>query len=142
MSASAHIARAKKHGVEFEQFSDAEILERDHYLCQCGCKKPCDRTKRAPHPDAPTLGHIIALSCGGGHTRANTQCQRWACNEEQNNEIDTPRFAKIRRQRLETGQQARRARRKAEGKKPLLEGRGFDKSISKKFSGEVTKRGR
>lgn len=140
MSASAHIARAKKAGVEFEHFADAEVLERDGYVCQCGCKKACDRKKRAPHPDAPTLGHIIAISCGGGHTRANTQCQRWACNAEQNHTDDTPRAAKIKRQRLQTGQQARRAKRKAEGLRPLIEGRGFDQTLTKKFDGTVEKR--
>lgn len=146
MSSAAHIARAKRYGVPFERFVDREIMERDGYVCQCGCGKACDRSKRAPHPDAPTLGHIIALSCGGSHTRANTQCQRWFCNAEQNHADDTPRAAKIKRQRLETGQQARRAKRKAEGLKPLLQGRselrsrGFDKTKTRHFDGKVTDR--
>lgn len=106
----------------------------------------CDRTKIAPHPDAPTLGHIIALSCGGGHTRINTRCERWGCNAEKNNAEDTPRASKIKRQRLETGQQARRARRKAEGKAPLLRGktkienRGF--AGHRRFNGEIVRRDR
>lgn len=143
MSASAHIARAKKAGVEWERFEDAEILKRDGYVCQCGCNKPCDRTKVAPHPDAPTIGHIIAITCGGGHTRENTQCQRWACNARINNEQDTPRAAKIKRQRRETGQQARLAKRKAEGLGSRLKGaaklvsRGFDKSLRKRMNGKV-----
>jgi hypothetical protein len=140
MSASAHIARAKKAGVEYEQFADSEILERDGYVCQ-ECEEPCDRSKIAPHPRAPTLGHIIAIGCGGPHTRANTRCECWSCNEELNHTRDTPKAAKIKRQRGDTGQQARRARRKAEGKKPLLEGRGFDKSLSKKMNGEVIRNG-
>lgn len=146
MSSAAHIARAKRHGVPFERFSDAEVLERDGYRCG-QCKKPCDRTKRAPHPDAPTLGHIIALSCGGSHTRENTRCECWSCNDELNHERDTPKAAKIKRQRRETGQQARRAKRKAEGKGSLIQGRtkiesrGFDKSRKRKFTGEVLPRG-
>lgn len=146
MSAAAHIARAKRHGVPFERFSDTSVLERDGYVCG-QCAKKCDRSKRAPHPDAPTLGHIIALSCGGSHTRENTRCECWSCNDELNHERDTPRAAKIKRQRRETGQQARRDKRKAEGKGSLIQGRtkiesrGFDKSLSKKFSGEVVKRG-
>lgn len=140
MSASAHIARAKRHGVAFERFPDREIFERDGYVCQCGCGKPCDRTKVAPNPAAPTIGHINALSCGGTHTRDNCQCQRWECNARQNHEVDSPRSAKIKRQRMDTGQQARRARRKAEGKKPLLNGKGFDKTKTKRFDGSVTER--
>lgn len=139
MSSAAHIARAKRHGVPFERFSDAEVLERDGYRCG-QCDKPCDRTKRAPHPDAPTLGHIIALSCGGSHTRENTRCECWHCNDELNHERDTPKAAKIKRQRRETGQQARLDRLKAEGKGSRLQGRGFDKSLSKKMNGEVVKR--
>lgn len=146
MSASSHIARAKKHGVDFERFPDREILERDGYVCgECG--KQCDRSKRAPHPDAPTLGHIIALSCGGTHTRDNCHCECADCNFRLNNERDTKLAAKIKRRRLETGQQARRAKRKAEGKAPLIQGRsklesrGFDKSLKKHMNGKVSRRG-
>lgn len=145
MSAAAHIARAKRAGVEFERFPDSEVLERDGYVCQV-CRKACNRQKRAPHPDAATVGHRIALSCGGDHTRANCECQCWACNAEQNNEIDTPKAAKIKRQRRETGQQARRAKRKAEGKGSLIQGRtkiesaGFRKDITRGFDGKVRPR--
>jgi hypothetical protein len=148
MSASAHIARAKRHGREFERFPDREIFERDGYVCQCGCGKPCDRTKAAPHPCAPTIGHKVALSCGGDHTRDNCECQRWECNARQNNEVDTPKGAKIKRQRRDTGQQARLERRKAEGKGSLIQGkktiqsRGFDKTKTRRFTNEVVSRDR
>lgn len=122
LSSAAHIARAKKAGVEFERFNDADVLERDGYVCQV-CAKACNRDEVAPHPDAATIGHRIALSCGGSHTRDNVECQCWACNAEQNNERDTPKAAKIKRQRRETGQQARLDRRKAEGKGSLIQGR-------------------
>lgn len=145
MSAAAHIARAKRHGVPFERFADRDILQRDNYVCQV-CRKVCDRRKRAPHPDAATVGHRIALSCGGDHTRANCECQCWACNAEQNNEIDTPKAAKIKRQRRDTGQQARRDKRKAEGRPPLIQGKtkiesaGFRKDITRGFDGKVRPR--
>lgn len=147
MSSAAHIARAKRHGRAFERFPDREIFERDDWQCMCGCEKPCDRTKVAPHPCAPTIGHKIALSCGGDHTRENCETQRWECNARQNNEVDTPVAAKTKRRQLKTGQQARRAKRKAEGKPPLLQGktkiesRGFDKTRSRKMNGEVKIRG-
>jgi len=146
LSGANHIARAKKHGVEFERFADSEILERDGYVCQAkGCGKVCDRSKSAPHPDAPTIGHIIAMSAGGAHTRENVECQCWACNALQAALTDRPVAAKIKRQRGDTGQQARHARREAKGVKlwkaaRRLVSRGFDKSLSKKFSGEVVKK--
>jgi 5-methylcytosine-specific restriction endonuclease McrA len=34
-----------------------------------------------PHPRAATLDHIVPMSCGGGHTYANTQCSHWQCNQ-------------------------------------------------------------
>ena len=142
MSASAHIARAKRHGVAFERFPDREVFEASNYVCECGCGLPCDRTKKPPNAAAPTLGHIIALSCGGTHTRDNVRTERWGCNERLNHERDTPRAAKIKRQRRETGQQARRDRRKAEGLPPLIRNRGFDKSKSKRFDGTVVSRDR
>lgn len=139
MSASSHIARAKKAGVEYEHFADAEVLARDGYVCgECG--EPCDRSKTVPHPKAATLGHIIGITCGGPHTRANTRCECWGCNSKLNNERDTPLAAKIKRRRLETGQQARRAKRKAEGKRSLIESRGFDKTKTRHFDGKVSPR--
>jgi len=143
VSASTHTRRAKKHGVAIEKFPDAEIFERDGWVCKCGCDKPCDRSKVVPHPDAPTIGHIIALACGGDHTRENVQCERWGCNARKNNEQDTPRASKIKRQRGETGQQARRKKRGfslIQGK-TKIENRGFDKKLSKGFDGKVRSRG-
>lgn len=52
-------------------------------------------------------------------------------------------ISKTRRRALLAGQQARRARRKAEGKRPLLPtkpleaGRGFDKTLTRGFDGKV-----
>ncbi len=147
MSASTHKRRAAKHGRAVENFSDAEIFERDGWVCKCGCGVACDRSKVVPHPDAPSLGHIIALACGGDHVRSNVQCERWGCNKRKNNEEDTPRASKIKRQRRDTGQQARRDRRKAEGLPALIQGKtkieskGFDRSLKKKMNGEVIRRG-
>lgn len=55
------------------------IFERDAYRCHiCGGKTL--RSKKAPHPRAPTLDHIIPIARGGTHERANlaTACHR--CN--------------------------------------------------------------
>jgi len=102
---------------------------------------------RSPSPTRRRWGHIIALSCGGTHTRDNCRCECADCNFRLNNERDTKLAAKIKRRRLETGQQARRAKRKAEGKAPLIQGRsklesrGFDKSLKKHMNGKVSRRG-
>lgn len=62
-----------------EVFKAEDVFARDEY--QCGiCGLPTDRTKGWPHPDAPTVDHIIPVSKGGTHTMANVQCSHWSCN--------------------------------------------------------------
>jgi 5-methylcytosine-specific restriction endonuclease McrA len=33
-----------------------------------------------PHPRSPTIDHIVAMSCGGGHVPHNVQLSCWSCN--------------------------------------------------------------
>ncbi len=64
-----------------EKFTRLEIFERDGYRCQLyGLKTRRDVNSR--HPLAPSLGHIIPISRGGSHTRANCQCAHLQCNFE------------------------------------------------------------
>ncbi len=72
--------RARKFGGIVETFNPIEVLTRDRWRCQlCGVKTP--KAKRGSIEDnAPELDHIVPLSKGGGHTRANTQCLCRRCN--------------------------------------------------------------
>lgn len=76
---------AIERGVLSERFDPLEILARDKWKCQlCGAKTP--KEKRGTYDDnAPELDHIIPLSLGGPHTKANTQCACRKCNQAKSN---------------------------------------------------------
>lgn len=71
--------RARLKGATVERFTTTAILERDAWRCQL-CGRPTKRNALVPHPEAPTLDHIVPLSQGGDHTRANVQCAHFLCN--------------------------------------------------------------
>ena len=82
---SNHKYRALKRGATVESFSYVEVFERDSYVCQlCGIKTRPD-FKSQYHPKRPELDHIVPLSLGGQHSRANTQCLCRHCNMTKNN---------------------------------------------------------
>jgi hypothetical protein len=55
------------------------IAERDHWRCQL-CGKAVKRTAIVPEWMAPTLDHIVPISCGGTHEMANVQLAHFICN--------------------------------------------------------------
>lgn len=57
----------------------SKIFDRDGYRCHI-CGKKTDRTKRAPHPRAPTLDHLIPIALGGEHAPANVATAHFLCN--------------------------------------------------------------
>lgn len=66
----------------------------------------------------------------GLYGKTTTQNGRAICSETchaQKTSSDVERIAKADRQAMRSGQQARRAARKARGERPLLQGRGFPK---------------
>ena len=71
--------RARKANAHAERFDPQEVFVRDHWTCHL-CHRPTKRTALVPHPDAPTLDHIVPLAEGGDHTRANTACAHFLCN--------------------------------------------------------------
>jgi 5-methylcytosine-specific restriction endonuclease McrA len=71
--------RARERAAIVERFTPLQVFERDGWRCQLCCR-PVDRAAAVPDPDAPTLDHVIPLSAGGEHTRANTQCAHFLCN--------------------------------------------------------------
>lgn len=56
-----------------------EIYERDGWVCQLCHKKVNNRLKH-PNPFSPSLDHIIPLSKGGPHSRANVHLAHLRCN--------------------------------------------------------------
>lgn len=72
--------RARKRGNgSVERFSSREIFERDGWLCGI-CGGDTWKEQVAPHPNSPSLDHIVALANGGTHTRDNVQCACFQCN--------------------------------------------------------------
>lgn len=128
--ARGHIARAKRHGVAFEEFEPEEIFARDDMMCMqwpgmaCTCGKLARTDVPSDHADYATLGHFPAMSNGGGHVRANVFTQRWECNARQNAEVDAPTRSKFRHQSREIGPQSESAK----AKKRPMQSRGFQGS--------------
>jgi len=62
-----------------EAFDRVEIFERDGWVCQI-CKLPTDRSAEWPDQQMPSLDHIMPISRGGKHSRANAQTSHLGCN--------------------------------------------------------------
>jgi len=72
--------RARERSIPYEVFNPLEIFGRDGWRCQlCGRETP-PHLRGSHSSSAPELDHIVPLSRGGFHTRANCQTScRW-CN--------------------------------------------------------------
>jgi len=101
------------------------LLEEQGGVCAC-CRLP---SPNGVYED----DHIIALACGGSNDHCNRQLLCPPCHLEKTVGKDIVLAAKIKRQSLLTGQQARRKRR---GKSSIVS-RGFDKRFKKKLDGTV-----
>lgn len=71
--------RAVKRGLTAERFTNQEIFERDDWCCGI-CGRKVDPTRRWPDLLSASLDHVIPLSAGGPHTRANSRCSHLGCN--------------------------------------------------------------
>lgn len=71
--------QALKRGVAAEVFEFREVFDRDGWICGL-CAEPVDPELRWPDPLSVSLDHVIPLSRGGSHSRANTQCSHLRCN--------------------------------------------------------------
>lgn len=76
--------RARIAKVAVDSFRHNEVFERDSWVCQL-CGGPVDRSKIFPHPDSPSLDHVVPISRGGEHSRANAQCAHLSCNIKKGN---------------------------------------------------------
>lgn len=77
--ANGSVARARKRAALVERFDHCEIFERDGWICQI-CGKQVDRERAWPHPQSPSLDHIVPLAKGGEHSRRNVQLAHLGCN--------------------------------------------------------------
>jgi hypothetical protein len=75
-------------GAAYEPISFWKVYERDGGICQVCLKEP-PKELRGSTSDmrAPTLGHVIPLSQGGGHTYANVQLECLGCNLSKGNKL-------------------------------------------------------
>jgi 5-methylcytosine-specific restriction endonuclease McrA len=71
--------RAAKLKLPTESIAPAEIFERDGWRCQL-CGERVQKTKKYPDIMSPSLDHIVPLSLGGHHVRANVQLAHLFCN--------------------------------------------------------------
>lgn len=74
-----HERRARLRNAAIEKFNPSEIFERDNWLCQL-CGKRVDKLLKRPDPLSASLDHIVPLSKGGAHSRANTHLAHLTCN--------------------------------------------------------------
>ncbi len=75
--------RARERAAFVADVDRVQIFEADGYRCHLrlpGCKGKTDPTKSFPHPNSPTIDHIVPLAAGGTHepTNCRTACLR--CN--------------------------------------------------------------
>lgn len=82
-------ARATLYGADYKRFDKRSVFERDGWLCQL-CDLPVDQSAAFPHPNSPSLDHIIPISLGGSHSPDNTQCSHLLCNQRKGNRMEVP----------------------------------------------------
>ncbi len=60
------------------------LLERDRRICHL-CGKKVNATTCHPHPDSPTVDHLVPVTRGGDHSYANTALAHLGCNMSKGN---------------------------------------------------------
>ena len=84
-------ARKRENGVEF--YRDADIYDRDNWICQL-CGKPIDPNAEHRNEDGSlnlwykNIDHIIPLSKGGADAPHNVQASHFRCNVSKGNRIE------------------------------------------------------
>lgn len=80
--------RATLRSVPSEPYTTAAVAERDMFMCQL-CFDPVDLTLTSPHPDSPSIDHVVPLAAGGSDTPDNVQlAHRW-CNTSKGTRLMT-----------------------------------------------------
>jgi ribosomal protein S27AE len=80
-------SRDRRRALERQAFvshvNRSQVYERDQWTCRL-CGEAVLPDEVVPHPQAPTLDHIIALSQGGTHEESNVQLAHFYCNTIKN----------------------------------------------------------
>lgn len=76
--------RAQLRGASTEVIHRKDIAERDGWTCWL-CHKPVDPDTAWPDLMCASLDHVVPLSCGGDHTRANVRLAHFRCNVARGN---------------------------------------------------------
>lgn len=79
--------RAAKRGAAAESFKPSEVFDRDGWSCAI-CGSAIDPELTYPAPRSVSLDHLIPLSVGGEHTRANTRAAHLECNVRRGNRAE------------------------------------------------------
>lgn len=92
--ASDQRRRAVKLAAKTEQFTNPEIFERDGWRCGI-CGKKVNKSLAYPNPLSPSLDHVVPLSRGGDHVKANVRLAHLTCNVVRGNRGDVEQLALI-----------------------------------------------
>ena len=76
---TARKRRAALRLVKVEDVESIAVFDRDGWVCGI-CETGIPRVTVWPHPQSPSLDHVIAISLGGDHSYSNTQAAHLACN--------------------------------------------------------------
>jgi len=113
---------------DFSQRIKQQARERANWTCEL---PGCDES-------AIEVDHIKPLWQGGDNSLQNAQvlCRK---HHAAKTKREAPMRAKVKRQAGETGQRARREKRKANGTYKPIPSPGFSKTLRKKINGKVEK---
>ncbi len=78
--------RARKREQFVESFTRLEIYDRDGWMCGI-CGEDIPRGAARPSPLSASVDHIIPISKGGAHSRANAQASHFRCDLQKGNRI-------------------------------------------------------
>jgi 5-methylcytosine-specific restriction endonuclease McrA len=71
--------RARERAATVEPFFPSEVYARDDWTCGL-CGGAIDSAAKKPHPQSPSIDHIVPLVLGGDHSLANVQAAHLGCN--------------------------------------------------------------
>ncbi len=117
----------------FSEATKDQAFMRDRGRC-VNCHKKLSRRAGLAFP-AAEFDHDNADGFGGDNSLENCKTLCHDCHSVKTKD-DTKRMAHADRQGVRTGQQARRKKRD----KPLMQSKGFDKTLTKKMDGTVVRR--
>lgn len=86
--------RARLLKAEVERFANTDVFERDCWRCGI-CNKRVRQDLLFPHPFSASLDHVVPLSLGGAHVRANVRLAHLRCNVARGSRMGAEQLALI-----------------------------------------------